>query len=94
MFMGFAILIAFVWPADIGVSKSVIYERKWLGLWKKTIRWEDVDYVAADPTDNSVEVVSKGGSKIRHTKYHVDRRRFSEELKTRCRVLESGRALG
>ena len=94
MFMGFAILIAFVWPADIGVSKSVIYERKWLGLWKKTIRWEDVDYVAADPTDNSVEVVSKGGSKIRHTKYHVDRRRFLEELKTRCRVLESGRALG
>jgi hypothetical protein len=94
LFIGFAILTAFVWPADIGVSKSAIYERKWLGLWKKTVRWEDVDYATADPTDNSVEVVSKSGFKIRHTKYHVDRRDFLAQLKNRCRLLEPGRALG
>lgn len=93
MFISFAILIAFVWPADIGVSKSAIYERKWLGLWKKTVRWEDVDYATSDPTDNSVEVVAKSGFKIRHTKYHVDRGDFLAELKNHCRILEPGRAL-
>src|SRR5262249_25876260 len=94
MFVSFAILTALMWPADIGLSKSAIYERKWLGLWKKAVRWEDVDYATADPTDNSVEVVSKSGFKIKHTKYHVDRQDFVAELRNRCRLIEPGRALG
>src|SRR5690242_11844818 len=94
MFVCFAILIALVWPADIGVSKSRIYEQKWLGLWKKTVRWDDVDYATADPSDNSIEVVSKSGFKIKHTKYHVDREDFLTEIKTRCKVLGPRRGLG
>ena len=94
MFIGFAVLIAYAWPPDIGVSKSAIYEQKWLGLWKKRVQWENVDYATADPTDDSVEVVSKSGLKIKHTKYHVDRRGFLAEIKNRCRLLEPGRALG
>jgi hypothetical protein len=94
MFVGFAVLIAFEWPGDIGVSKSAIYEQKWLRLWKRAVRWEDVDYATADPTDNSVEVVSKYGFKIRHTKYHVGRSDFLAEIKNRCRLVEPGQTLG
>lgn len=49
IFIGFAVLLAFEWPADIGVSRSAIYEQKWLGLWKRAIGWEDVDYATAIP---------------------------------------------
>lgn len=94
IFIGFATLIAYIWPADIGLSKSAIYEQKWLGLWKKTVPWEDVDYATADPADNSVEVVSKSGVSIRHTKYHVDRRDFLAEIRNRCRFLEAGHGIG
>ena len=94
IFIGFAILIAVVWPSDIRISNSAIDERKYLGLLKRSIRWEDVDYVVVDPADDSVEVVSKAGFTVKHTKYHVDRAEFLAKLKDHCRILEPGRALG
>jgi hypothetical protein len=90
MFLGFALLIVCVWPADIGLSKSHIYARKWLGVWKRAFRWEDVDYATVDPSDDSVDVVSKGGLRIKHTRYHVDRRGFIREVTNRCKVFRPG----
>lgn len=87
IFVGFATLVVLVWPADIGVSTTGIYKRKWLGLYKKTIRWEDVDYATTDPSDNSVRVVAKSGFTIQHTRYHIDRQTFLATLKSRCRLV-------
>lgn len=93
MFLGFAAWIAYFWPADIGVSKSGIYEQEWLGLWKKTIQWDDVTYATADGPENSVIVVSKSGYRIRHTKYHVDRMDFLHQLTIHGKLLKPGRGL-
>ena len=90
---GLAIFCASLWPADLGVSKSEIYEKKWLGLRKKTFLWKDVASSAVAPGEDSVWVVAKSGTTIKHTKYHVDRAGFIAQMKTYCRWLEPGRAL-
>jgi hypothetical protein len=36
LLLGMATFCASQWPADLGVSKSGVYETKWLGLRKKT----------------------------------------------------------
>jgi hypothetical protein len=93
LLLGLAILCASQWPADLGISKSGIYEKKWLGLRKKAILWEDVASSAVAADDDSVWVVAKSGTTIKHTKYHVDRARFIAQIKTYGRWLEPGRAL-
>src|SRR6266700_3147369 len=35
LLLGLAIFCASQWPADLGVSKTGIYEKKWLGLRKR-----------------------------------------------------------
>lgn len=35
LLLGMAIFCASQWPPDLGISKSGIYEKKWLGLRKK-----------------------------------------------------------
>jgi hypothetical protein len=54
----------------LGVSKSEIYEKKWLGPHKKTFLWEDVASSAVAPDEDSVWVVAKSGATIKHTTYH------------------------
>src|SRR6266576_6927871 len=49
---GLAIFCASPWPADLGVSKSEIYEKKWLGLRKKTFLWKDVASSAVAPDED------------------------------------------
>ena len=93
LLLGLAIFCASLWPADLGVSKSEIYEKKWLGLRKKTFLWKDVASSAVAPGEDSVWVVAKSGTTIKHTKYHVDRARFIAQMKTYCRWLEPGQAL-
>jgi hypothetical protein len=90
---GLAVFCASQWPADLGVSKSEIYERKWLGLRKKTFLWKDVASSSLLPDENSVWVVAKSGATIKHTSYHVDRAGFISQLKTYSRWLEPGRSL-
>jgi hypothetical protein len=90
IFIGFAVLLAFEWPADIGVSRSAICS----GTMEKSNPMGGRGLRYRDPTDNSVAVVSKCGLKIRHTKYHVDRADFVAEIKNRCRLLEPGQTLG
>jgi hypothetical protein len=82
-FLFFAVFTLAVWPADIGISASGVFEHKYLGLQKRAICWEDAAYAATDPGEKSVTVGSKAGLEIRHTKYHVDRFRFVEELRRR-----------
>ena len=93
LLLGMAIFCASQWPADLGVSKSGIYEKKWLGLRKKTFLWVDTASSAAAPDEDSVWVVAKSGATIKHTKYHVDRAGFIAQIKSHCRWLEPGRAL-
>jgi hypothetical protein len=93
LLLGMAIFCASQWPADLGVSKSGIYEKKWLGLRKKVFLWVDTASSAAAPDEDSVWVVAKSGAIIKHTKYHVDRAGFVAQIKTHCRWLEAGRAL-
>lgn len=73
MFIGFAVLIAYAGPPDIGVSKSAIYEQKWLGLWKERVQWENVDYATADPTDDSVNVALRRFWPAWHAEELLDR---------------------
>jgi hypothetical protein len=93
LLLGLAIFCATQWPADLGVSKSGIYEKKWLGLRKKGFLWEDIASSAVAADEDSVWVVARSGTTIKHTKYHVDRAGFVTQIKTHCRWLEPGRAL-
>jgi len=77
----------------VGVSKSEIYEKKWLGLRKKTFLWKDVASSAVAPDEDSVWVVAKSGATIKHTTYHIDRAGFISQMKTYGRWLEAGRSL-
>jgi hypothetical protein len=91
--LGLAIFCASQWPADLGVSKSGICEKKWLGLHKKVFLWADIASSTVMPDEDSVWVVANSGAIIKHTKYHVDRAGFISQMKTHCRWLEPGRAL-
>jgi hypothetical protein len=91
--LSLAIFCASQWPSDLGVSKSEIYEKKWLGLRKKTFPWKDVASSALASDEDSVWVVAKSGATIKHTTYHVDRAGFISQMKTYTRWLEPGRAL-
>ena len=93
LLLGLAMFCASQWPADLGVSKSGIYEKKWLGLRKKAVLWEDIASSAVAPDEDSVWVVAKSGTTIKHTKYHVDRAGFVAQMKTYCKWLEPGRGL-
>jgi hypothetical protein len=88
-----AVFCASQWPADLGVSKAGIYEQRWFGLRKRTFRWGEIASATVDPSDDSVSIVSKSGSTIKHSKYHVDREGFIAQVKAHCRWLEPGRAL-
>jgi hypothetical protein len=91
--LGLAIFCASQWPADLGVSKSGVYEKKWLGLRRKVFLWKDIASAAEAPDEDSVWVVARSGTTIKHTKYHVDRAGFIAQMKTYRRWLEPGRAL-
>jgi hypothetical protein len=93
LLLSLGIFCASQWPADLGVSKSGIYEKKWLGLRKKAFHWENIASSALAPDENSVWVVARSGTTIKHTKYHVDRAGFIAQMKAYCRWLEPGRAL-
>jgi len=54
LLLGLAIFCASQWPADLGVSKSEIYEKKWLALRKKTSLWKDGASSAVAPGEDSV----------------------------------------
>jgi len=88
-----AIFCTSQWPADLGVSRTGIYEQTWLGLRKRIFRWEEISSATADPSDDSISIVSKSGATIKHSKCHVDRPGFVAQIKTYCRWLEPGRAL-
>lgn len=88
-----AIFCASQWPADLGVSKSGIFQKQWFGLRTRTFRWEDVASAALNSAEDSVWVVTKSGVTIKHTKYHVDRAGFIAQMKTYCTWLAPGPAL-
>jgi hypothetical protein len=88
-----AMFCASQWPADLGVSKSGIFQREWLGLRTKTFHWEDVASAAPNQAEDSVWVVTKSGVTIKHTKYHVDRAGFIGQMKAYCTWMAPGRAL-
>jgi hypothetical protein len=60
-----AVLCAWQWPSDLGVSNAGIYEQKWFGLRKESFRWEEIASAMARPSDDSVSIVSKSGVTIK-----------------------------
>lgn len=82
LLLGIAVFCAWQWPAEIGVSKSGIFERKWLGLHKRVFEWKDIASATLNPVEDSICVVTKSGATIKHTKYHVDRAGFIAQMKT------------
>jgi hypothetical protein len=93
LLLALAILCAFYWPADLELSESGIYERKWLGLQMRRFAWRDVASAAPNLADDSIDLVTNSGITIRHTKYHVDRAAFVAQVKAHCRWLELGERL-
>jgi hypothetical protein len=84
LLLGLAVFCATQWPADLGVSESGIFERKWFGLRKRVFQWQEVASAAPNPADGSVWVVTKSGVTIKHTQYHVDRAGFAAQVKKHC----------
>ena len=81
MLFGMAMFCASQWPADLGVSESGIFEKKWFGIRKRMFQWQDVASAALDPAENSVCVVTKSGITIKHTMFHADRAGFIAQVK-------------
>ena len=93
LLIALAIFCASQWPADLEISKSGVSERRWLGLRKRTLAWQNIASAAPAPTEDSVWIVSKLGVTIKHTKYHVDRTGFIAQMKSHSKWLEPGRTL-
>ena len=93
MLLVMAMFCALQWPADLGVSKSGILQKQWLGLRTRTFHWADIASAALNSAEDCVWVVTKSGVTIKHTKYHVDRAGFIAQMKTYCTWLAPGRAL-
>jgi len=68
MLLGLAIVCTSQWPADLGVSKSGVYEKKWLGLRTKAFLWQGIASAAVASDEDSVWVVAMSGTTIKHTK--------------------------
>jgi hypothetical protein len=93
MLLGLAIFCASQWPAELGVSKSGLYEKKWLGLRKRAFQWKEIVSAALYPSENSVCVVTVSGTTVKHTMYHVDRSGFINQMITYGKWLAPGRRL-
>jgi hypothetical protein len=91
--LGLAIFCAAQWPAELRVSKSGLYEKKWLGLRKRAFQWKEIASAALDPSENSVRVVTVSGTTVKHTTYHVDRNGFIDQMTTYGKWLAPGRRL-
>lgn len=66
LLLGLAIFCASQWPADIGVSESGIFEKKWLGLRKRAFPWEDIASAKLNPVEDSIWVATKSGATIKN----------------------------
>jgi hypothetical protein len=93
LLLGSAFFIAATWPAELGVSKSGLYEKKWLGLRKRVFQWKEIASAALDPSENSVCVVTASGAMVKHSMYHVDRSGFVDQMTTYGKWLAPGRRL-
>ncbi len=83
----------YYWPVDITISRDRISATKWFGLWKKEIDWADVEYACEYPDEKCVKVLSKSGVAIEHTKFHLDRQYFKQEVGKHCWLPGSSPAL-
>jgi hypothetical protein len=91
--LGLAFFCTAQWPAELGVSKSGVYQKKWLGLHKRSFQWKEIASAALDPSENSVWVVTKSGTAIKHTMFHIDRDGFIAQMATYGKWLAPGRQL-
>jgi hypothetical protein len=93
MLLGSALFCAATWPAELGVSESGLYEKKWLGLRKRVFQWNEIASAALDPSENSVCAVTVSGAMVKHSMYHVDRSGFIAQMTTYGKWLAPGRRL-
>lgn len=80
------VAIMLVWPPTLKLTPRGIKSTSWFGMTTKGFLWEETDYAAIRPASHSIEVVSRDGTKIVHTPYHVDESGFLELLQGKCRI--------
>jgi hypothetical protein len=69
--IGFAVLAVYSEQGTIQVSDEGIFFRRWYGLRKCHIAWEDVRSAVSSKVLRTITVFSKDGRSIVHTQWHV-----------------------
>ncbi len=69
--IGFAVLAVYSEQGTIQVSDEGIFFRRWYGLRKCHIAWEDVRSAVSSKVLKTITVFSKDGRSIVHTQWHV-----------------------
>jgi hypothetical protein len=70
-------------PASIVVSAEGLEQIYWFRR-RKRIRWNDIVEIESGQKDGTVTITSADGTKIVHSRFLADRRRFLLELKQYC----------
>jgi len=73
------------WPGTIVITSAGISKFRWFRPKAVAFAWSDVEYASRE-ADANIRVVAKNGSSITHTKYHVDPRGFTAEVRKHCEV--------
>jgi hypothetical protein len=74
IFLGFL-----AWPRAIEICENEVRQRRiFFGL--KRIPFREIETVVSDPTRNEAVVFGRNGLRIVHTKMHVQRERFIQQL--------------
>jgi hypothetical protein len=92
--LGFGVGAILFFPATIKVDSENIIKEPYIGFIVASIKWEDVDYSIPDHESNSIRVVSKSGKTIEHSKFHVDRDLFLQQVKMHTRHFSESGGLG
>jgi hypothetical protein len=54
LLFGLAMFCASQWPADLEISESRIFEKRWFGIRKRVFQWQDVASATSDPVEASL----------------------------------------
>jgi len=67
-------------PGDITLDEDGICQRFWLGLYRKRIKWTDIDHAVVYGKERNVVVQGHDGRSIRHGQYHIGKDQFIAEI--------------
>lgn len=85
LFLGFLVLILFIYPPVLSVEVDGIVSRSWLGHEKK-IRWEDVAGLRYNTGNKQFIVCANDDRKITHAGFNAEPALFHHEIQKRTRL--------